>query len=345
MQNILWFAYYDSITQNVKPINQIMDELIQRKFTGLAYFVGNWKTDGLFKYHSNINTERVEGNKIIEAAHAKGLKVYGSIYAAWWTDICPNLTSATVRNYMASQLVELVNNIPFDGMIDDIEDYQTSPADHAKWTWLMGQKLHGLGKIAAVYYFIQNSPPYIHKTYLPLIDPNLTDFVIIRFHPNSTTTVKNTAVLYNDILTLYPKNARWMAQILLSGGTDYSVPEQLQDSIGFYDSIYGGGFASNFEGFTVWQAWMLYGSELTKWNNWELKDRIISPEPVYCCTKCGLCFVSQALLDEHMLTHVDLDRPSLVARVVANPVVLNCLWVLRQRVFPEAVHRGLHPLI
>ena len=36
---------------------------------------------------------------------------------------------------------------------------------------------------------------------------------------------------------------------------------------------------------------------------------------------------------------------SFAARVVVNPVVLRCLWVLRQAVFPEGVHRRLHPLI
>jgi len=325
MQNILWFAYYDSVTQNVKPIDQVMDELVQRKFTGLAYNVGGWNTDGYLRYHSNIETERVEGNKIIEAAHSRGLKVYGSIYAAAWTNYCPDLTSATVRNMMAAQVAELVNAIPFDGIIDDIEDYQDSPADHAKWTQLMGRTLHGLRKIAAVYYFIQNSPPYIHKTYLPLVDPNLTDFVVIRFHPNNYTNPHNTPVLYNDLLTLYPKNARWMAQVRLAGGTDYSVTEQLQDSIDFYDSVYGGDFASNFEGFTVWQSWMLRGSELARWEGWGLKDRVVSLPPP--------------------MPEPPVGRPSLVARVVANPVVLNCLWVLRQKVFPENVHRGLHPLI
>ena len=275
MQNILWFGGIKDLTEDSRTLAQIMDDLVTYKFTGLAYAQGAWKTDGAIAYTTGKDNQVLQGALIIAAAHARGLKVYGSLWAGTWNpEFCPELTSGSVRAKMASGLTDLISSINFDVFIDDIEDYQVSTSAHAEWAKLMGQTLHSLGKKSAVYYYLSEAAP-IYKTFFPLISSEYTDFMVIHFYPNNAEWMFNTQVCYNGLLTYLPSSVKWMAQCRCQprgSASDYSAPENMTDNISFYDSIYGSGFAANFEGFTVWYDWYLYGAELELWNNWELKN-------------------------------------------------------------------------
>jgi len=80
--------------------------------------------------------------------------------------------------------------------------------------------------------------------------------------------------------------------------------------------------------------------------------------PAYVCSVCGAVFSSpDALSDHYLATHDVPDEPppdvppppsgtSMPALLLAGfPVVVHCLWLLREAFVPAYVHALLHPLI